>query len=254
MQTSEQLGELAGALAKAQGSFEAVERNREVEVKMKTGGKYSFSYATLDAIVESVRKPLADNGLSYVQGVDGSENGSVVETMLMHSSGQWVRTVIPVHAGGNDNRAQAMGSGITYAKRYALTAILGIVAEDDDDGNEADGNTVTKVERPKSNRSADNPNWRGPLNKSELKKQLSAFANELRAVTDVGSFVGLLTSHSAILDQCPADLPEWWVHSDGGIKQAVLDTGLRLEAKVGTYLDGFERASEKKPVQKQAAE
>lgn len=256
MQQSETLGELAAALAVAQGAFPSIERNREVEVKMKSGGKYSFCYATLDNIIGSVRKPLADNGLSYVQGINGSENGTVVETMLMHKSGQWIKTVIPVHANATqDNKSQALGSGITYAKRYALTALLGIVAEDDDDGNASDGNEAQtrKMDRP-SNRSADDPKWRGPLGKSKLKADLTSFCSDIQDVEDGAQLIGMLTSNSSILEQCAADLPSWWVHDNGGVKVAITARAEQLKIKVVKYLDEFEKASEKKPVTQQAAE
>lgn len=139
MQRSAEIGALAEALAKAQGEFVNPSRNREVTVRTKTGGSYKFSYATFDAILDVIRKPLANNGLSFVQGVS---EGKLVTT-LMHASGQWLETVTPilVKQDGNDAN-QALGSAITYAKRYALTAILGVAADEDDDANSADGNTI----------------------------------------------------------------------------------------------------------------
>ena len=139
MNRSEAINELAAALSKAQGAFENPKKNREVRVTSKrTGATYKFSYATFDEIVDCIRKPLADNGLSFTQGV----NGAVITTMLLHASGQWLSTELPIKAGEADNAAQAMGSAITYAKRYALTAMLGIASEEDDDGNAADGNVI----------------------------------------------------------------------------------------------------------------
>ncbi len=251
MKHSDLINELAGALAKAQGAFEAVERNREVEVTMKSGGKYSFTYATLDAIVDMIREPLSVNGLAYTQGVDGSENGSVVDTLLLHSSGQWLRTATPIRIDGSG--AQALGSGITYAKRYALTALLGIVAEEDDDANDADGNQK-KVTPKEPNRSADNPNWRGPLGKSELKAKLRELNNDLEAVEDSASFLHLLNTHSALLEQVPADLPDWWLRKDSGVaaglKTAITEKARKLDCKVGPIIDEIEIASETKPEKK----
>lgn len=254
MNRSDTIAELAGALAKAQGSFEAVERNREVEVTMKSGGKYKFSYATLDNIVEMIRLPLSANGLAYVQGVNGSENGTVVETLLTHSSGQWIQTATPVRI--EDSKAQSLGSGITYAKRYALTALLGIVAEEDDDGNDADGNTKVVKDKP-STRSADDANWRGPLGKSQLKKELRALGTDIAAVEDSASLLHLLNTHAYLLEQCPADLPDWWAHKNGGtaggLKITITQQANKLGCKVGPLIDEFEIASESKPL-KQAAE
>lgn len=130
-------GALAAALAKAQGAFPAISRDKEVTVQTKTGGSYKFKYAPLDSILNAVRKPLADNGLAVVQLLD---DGDLV-TMLMHESGARLagRVSIPAVEGN----VQAFGSAITYLRRYSIQAILGIAAEEDDDGNQADGNTAS---------------------------------------------------------------------------------------------------------------
>jgi hypothetical protein len=81
--------------------------------------------------VEQVRKPLADQGLSYTQIVQQTETGITLVTLLMHKSGQWISGNYPLPKGLD---SQDMGKAITYARRYSLCAILGIAAEDDDDG------------------------------------------------------------------------------------------------------------------------
>jgi hypothetical protein len=247
MQQSENLNELAAALAAAQGKFEAIERNREVEVKKDGKSLYKFSYTTLDAIVDVVRGPLSENGLSYIQGVEGSQNGSVVETMLLHASGQWIRTITPVHVGGSSDRAQAFGSGVTYAKRYGLTAILGIVSDDDDDGNQADGNTIIKVEKPKSNRSVDDPNWTGPLGKSALKQKVSDIGSEIDNYQDADTLIGMLQDNAPIINQCARDLPEWWYHkktgNPGGLKHVIHTAGRQLNVKVQPIIDAAETSA-----------
>ena len=252
MNKSEQIGELAAALAIAQGAIQPVERNREVKVKLKAGGEYGFSYATMDAIVDAIREPLSTNGISWVQGVDGSTNGTIVETLIMHKSGQWFSTVTPVRIDGSG--AQAVGSGITYAKRYGLTAALGIVTEDDDDGNEADGNERKIIKRPQSNRSDKDPNWTGPLGKSALKDQMRQFGRDLEDVSDDGAAWGLLNSSKDILAQCARDLPEWWVNkiegNHGGAKVAIAKCGTQLGVSFSKYLDEIERM----PITQQAAE
>lgn len=144
MQRSEQINELAAALAKAQGAFTNPSKNRTVRVNTKSGGSYDFAYATFDAIVEAARKPLSDNGLAFTQTVESGDGRAVLVTTLLHSSGQWLASSTPLMTEGSGN--QAFGSAMTYQKRYQLTAMLGISADEDDDGNAADGNTAVKKE------------------------------------------------------------------------------------------------------------
>ena len=144
MNQSEQINDLAAALARAQGSITNPERNRTVKVK-GTSAKghdfhYDFKYATLDAIINAVKSPLADNALAYTQILTLDQRGKyVLVTRLIHSSGQWLESVTPL-LGIDDARNQEFGSALTYMRRYALTALLGIAADEDDDANAADGN------------------------------------------------------------------------------------------------------------------
>lgn len=91
---------------------------------------FKSKYATLASVTDAARGA-AEHGLSVVQLVCAD----VVTTMLCHSSGQFVSTETRIVAGKDS--AHGYGSGITYARRYALSAILGIVADEDDDGNAA---------------------------------------------------------------------------------------------------------------------
>lgn len=138
MKTSESISDLCAALAKAQADFKNVARDKEVTVKTKTGGSYKFAYAPFESIVDAIRTPLGSNGLSFIQSASNVDGQLTLLTRLMHASGQWIETATPIVV--SENGAQALGSGITYSKRYALTALLGIAADEDDDGNLADGN------------------------------------------------------------------------------------------------------------------
>lgn len=141
MKTSETLGALAAALAVAQGAIEQPARNREVEVKMKSGGSYKFKYATFDAILAATQKPLSSNGLAVLQMIGQGEHGLILTTRIVHKSGEFIEDTIPVLV-GQDKSPQAIGSAISYTKRYCYCAALGITAEEDDDGNAAEGNQV----------------------------------------------------------------------------------------------------------------
>jgi len=136
MHTSEQINELAQALSKAQGAMD----NATLD---KTNPHFSSKYASLAAIRDTVTKPLADNGISYVQMTGVDENGQfVLFTRLMHSSGQWMESRYPLPV--NLDKMQAMGSALSYARRYSLAAICGIAADEDDDANTAPENQAPR--------------------------------------------------------------------------------------------------------------
>jgi hypothetical protein len=133
------LGALAASLAKAQNTFPTIVRDRKVTVTTKAGGSYSFMYAPLDTVLAAVRAPLAANGLAIVQILDGP----ALVTTLLHESGASLSGRVDLPP---TQDVQGLGSAITYLRRYALQAMLGIAAEDDDDGNRASGNQVVAAD------------------------------------------------------------------------------------------------------------
>ena len=147
---SPEVDKLIAALAKAQGVICAPERNKTVKVTPRSGGApYSFKYATLNGIIEAIRKPFSDNGLWFTQVlVYLSDETQIrhygVVTTLWHESGQYIRSEVPLIVDNISNNQQ-FGSALTYMKRYALSALCGIAAEEDDDGNIADGNEIKGV-------------------------------------------------------------------------------------------------------------
>lgn len=127
MDKSEHINELATALSKAQAEMQPVAKDAKNPMLKNR-------YATLDAIIEATRKPLTDNGLAITQLLDGED----LTTMLMHSSGQWIASTSAISkmAGNRGvNDAQVLGGSLTYMKRYALAAMLGISTDEDTDGN-----------------------------------------------------------------------------------------------------------------------
>jgi len=127
---------LAAALIAAQAELHAPPKNKPVKVKsQRTGKEYSFEYATLDAIIENLLRPvLPKYGLWFTQLVI---DGHMV-TRILHESGEVMDCGIPML--GLPNAPQEAGSIITYFKRYSLCAAFGLVAEEDDDANVAEGN------------------------------------------------------------------------------------------------------------------
>ena len=121
-----EMPELYTALAKAHTELTNPKKDSKADI-----GQYSYKYASLGAILDHVRPVLAKHGLSIAQNVELHEGRVEVTTLLMHAGGGWL-SFGPI-AGPTGSTWQTLGSGITYGRRYALTAALGIAAEDDDD-------------------------------------------------------------------------------------------------------------------------
>jgi hypothetical protein len=138
MKTSEQINDLCTALSKAQGIM-AVAKFDSVNPFFSDAkaGKIA-KYASLAQVWEVARKPLTDNGLSVIQPVEEHEHGIMVTTRLLHVSGQWIESSITMPL--DKRTSQAVGSAISYGRRYSLAAMVGVVADDDDDANEATAN------------------------------------------------------------------------------------------------------------------
>jgi ERF superfamily len=118
------------ALAKAQAEFPRLERSKSVTVKTREQGSYSFSYAPLDAILEKTRPALTKHGLALTQQL--TANG--LRTELRHKDGAKIGGTFPLpHTPAS---AQQLGSLLTYLRRYAIVALLGVAAEDDDDAGQ----------------------------------------------------------------------------------------------------------------------
>ena len=131
MEMSPEIKELASALSNAQKEFEPIK-------KTALNPFFKSKYATLDAVLDAVVETLQAYGLSVSQlpEPDG------LTTILMHKSGEWIKSKMNLCM--DKQTAQAQGSAITYARRYALSAILNVASEPDDDGQEASKKTRKK--------------------------------------------------------------------------------------------------------------
>lgn len=146
MERSEEIRDIAMALSKFQGEVPTV-------LKASTNPFFKSKYADLSIIMETVKEYLSKNGLSITQTLEPSEKVRLATT-LIHTSGQWISSTIELLP--KDVTPQAYGSAITYARRYALSALIGVVSDEDDDGNAASMNkpindkkmTVTKDDLP----------------------------------------------------------------------------------------------------------
>lgn len=127
---------LARALAKAQAVMESAKKTSTNPFLSKENSK-AGRYADLASVWDACREPLTSNGLAVVQLVTSADKTSVtVETRLLHEGGESISSTLTMPV--EKATAQGVGSAITYARRYSLSALVG-VAPDDDDGNAASG-------------------------------------------------------------------------------------------------------------------
>jgi hypothetical protein len=128
MNQSETINEIAGALAKAQGEIKGA-------AKDSTNPHFKSKYADLSSVWDACRAALSKHGLSVIQTPDTTADGVFLYTTLAHSSGQWIRGVMPVRP--VQDTPQGLGSAMTYARRYSLASMVGVAPDDDDDGQAA---------------------------------------------------------------------------------------------------------------------
>lgn len=159
MKTSENVTELYAAFVKFQMEVEQPKKNA-------VNPFFKSRYTTLDEILRTVSPVLGKHGLAVMQEVTSDGGDVSITTRLIHESGQWLEAE-PMTLKVEKNTAQGQGSATSYGRRYALSAVLGVASEDDDDGNAAEP-------RERSNRSNNKPkqSYNKPKqNKEEMEKE-----------------------------------------------------------------------------------
>jgi hypothetical protein len=124
MNTSEQINELATALAKAQSEMGSATKDAK-------NPHFKSSYATLASCINAALPVLSGHGIAVLQPTVVRDGQLYVCTRLVHSSGQWIESEYPVEI-SRGSGPQATGSGVTYARRYSLTSMIALATEDDD--------------------------------------------------------------------------------------------------------------------------
>ena len=125
---SADIGKLAEALSKAQGEMNPVHKDGENPF-------FKSKYSTLQAVMDACREPLVKNGLAIIQTMTGTDGYVGVKTTLAHTSGQFISGTLLLKPVKTD--PQAAGSAITYMRRYSVMAMVGLVPDEDDDGEKA---------------------------------------------------------------------------------------------------------------------
>jgi hypothetical protein len=138
--SSESIGCIAGALAKAQAELVNPEKSLSgtVPVSGPGGGERAFRYAPLSAGLEIIRMSLGKHEIATLQttAIDTAVGLVRLTTVLAHSSGEWISSEWPVCPVGDTASPRRMGAALTYARRYALFTLVGIAGEDDLDAPE----------------------------------------------------------------------------------------------------------------------
>jgi hypothetical protein len=171
MKTSEAIGKVSAAFVAAQSDMNGLRKDGKNPF-------FSSNYITLDSILEYVRPILTAHGIALLQSNSGvlqnTDNeivGLTVTTRLQHSSGEWIENEVTLPVTARIDRTgkaqpldpQSLGSGLTYGRRYALTALLGIGAEVDDDGNAASRTKEWKQQAAPKAAPAPAPKTEAPL-------------------------------------------------------------------------------------------
>lgn len=136
LEFTEPRAELFTALAGAQAEFGELKRTATAKIQTKAGGSYEFSYAPLDELLDAVLPALGKHGLWLGQPVSGVDGGYQLRTIIAHKSGASMTSTMRLP---RSEDVKALGSTITYLRRYSLQALLGLAAEEDDDGSAATG-------------------------------------------------------------------------------------------------------------------
>ena len=150
MTTSETIGAIAPALIKAQSQMQGISKEGK-------NPAFRSKYVTLDSILDTLRPILTSNGLMLTQGSTppwGVE-AITVESRIIHTSGEWIATTVTIPVTKPD--AHGLGSALTYGRRYSVSALLAISADEDDDANGAATPQVDYRRGPQGNIVIDEP-------------------------------------------------------------------------------------------------
>jgi len=130
------------SIVKLAVAFSLCQKEIKTATKSKENPFFHSKYADLDEVWSVCRDPLTKNGLSIVQTVDSKGQMVSVTTILLHNSGEFISSTLTLQA--DNAKPQPIGSAITYARRYSLSAMVGISADEDTDGNDKKVTTEVK--------------------------------------------------------------------------------------------------------------
>lgn len=182
------LGKLALALSKAQAEIKGAKKDT-------INPFFKVSYADLASVWDACKEPLSKNELAIVQTTEIMNGAIVLRTTLLHSSGEYITGDLPIMV-GEKSTAQQLGSAITYNRRYALAAMVGVAPEDDD------GNAAGQTEAKSSGFSKPAPP------KPTLQERATAFELHLDKLQSLLSVTNLIAANNQLLSEMKKMQPQ----------------------------------------------
>lgn len=196
MNKSESIAELSAALAKAQGEFAAIPKNRAVKIQMKSGGSFNFKYADLEATINATRPALSKNGLSVIQPICDDK----LLTVITHSSGQYIESSMLLPAQIGDDPKQ-YGAKISYLRRYAYQALVCVMADDDLDEDGSNFDKSIDIGHAQQAQPIPKPQAKPEINSDRLAKAITAIKAGTAKKEDVlNNFTLTDAQHEAIME------------------------------------------------------
>jgi hypothetical protein len=187
MNKSESIAAISAAIAKAQNEVENASKNAK-------NPHFKSKYADLAELLNTVRPVFSSHGLAIVQMPSFVDGIASVETMISHSSGEWISSICSSPVGKQD--AQGVGSAITYLRRYSLAAMCGI-AQEDDDANSAVGHAPQTQQAPKPQ----TPQAKPEISSERLAKAIEAIqAGKATKESVINNFTLTDAQHAAIME------------------------------------------------------
>jgi ERF superfamily len=252
--SSETIGTIAAALAKAQAQLVNPEKSLVGTIRSEgpNSAERSFRYAPLSSGLDIVRKTLSQHEIATVQTTSINETAGIVylNTVLAHASGEWIASDWPVCAISETAAPHRMGAALTYARRYALFALVGIAGEDDLDAPDLITPAVpdAKTEHPEKARLNGGP----ASPKNEASGRVGKAASASNPVLDPIASPALRDRLIAELkDVNSADQAAVWAHRIMGLKNSLTRTDaeqveLAFQLKLSTFTTDSRDAPESK--------
>lgn len=206
-QTSDSTAKLDAALAKAQGKIEAAKKDA-------LNPHFKSKYADLSAVWAAIRPALSENGIAVTQWPVHSEGNRLHLITRLACQGEWMRCEFSIPVNKQD--AHGYGSAITYCKRFGLAAAVGVVADDDDDGNGAVKRRDSDVQEPRDQYRSTAPEVAGingtpKASKAKARPEFASLIDEMRHAKTEKQLHDWLQLAKPRIMQLPED---WLVHFD----------------------------------------